>query len=107
MLNAILGQALIAVFLTLTASVVAVVQCELFPTQVRYTGAALGYNLGYMLFGGTAPFVAQYLVVHTHAPLAPAFYMSAVGLLVLVPIVLLPETAGTRMSRTHAHFSSR
>jgi MHS family proline/betaine transporter-like MFS transporter len=107
MLNAILGQALITVFLTLTASVVAVVQCELFPTQVRYTGAALGYNLGYMLFGGTAPFVAQYLVVHTHAPLAPAFYMSAVGLLVLVPIVLLPETAGTRMSRTHAHFSSR
>jgi MHS family proline/betaine transporter-like MFS transporter len=107
MLNAILGQALITVFLTLTASVVAVVQCELFPTQVRYTGAALGYNLGYMLFGGTAPFVAQYLVVHTHAPLAPAFYMSAVGLLALVPIVLFPETAGTRMSRTHAHFSSR
>lgn len=107
MLNAIAGQALITVFLTLTASVVAVVQCELFPTAVRYTGAALGYNLGYMLFGGTAPFVAQYLVVHTSAPLAPAFYMSAVALLALIPISRLPETAGSKMSRSHAHFSSR
>jgi MHS family proline/betaine transporter-like MFS transporter len=106
MLNAILGQFLITVFLTLTASVVAVVQCELFPTEVRYTGAALGYNLGYMLFGGTAPFVAQYLVVLTHAALAPAFYMSTIAILALVPIAMLPETAGMRMSRTNQSFAS-
>ncbi|SMG49597.1 MFS transporter [Paraburkholderia susongensis] len=106
MLNAILGQCLITVFLTLTASVVAVVQCELFPTEVRYSGAALGYNLGYMLFGGTAPFVAQYLVVVTGAPLSPAFYMSAVALLALVPIAMLPETAGTKIAHSGTSFSS-
>src|SRR5919202_3959 len=34
---------------------------ELFDTRVRYSGAALGYNLATMVFGGTAPFIATAL----------------------------------------------
>ena len=98
--NAIIGQVMVIVPVTAVASVVAVAQCELFPTAVRYTGAALGYNVAYMLFGGTAPFVAQYLVVLTGAPRAPAYYLASAAAIALLPIALLPETSRASMTRT-------
>ena len=39
---------------------------ELFPTQTRYTGVAIGYNVGQAVLSGTAPLVAVALVEHTH-----------------------------------------
>jgi MHS family proline/betaine transporter-like MFS transporter len=97
--NAIVGQLLVIVPVTAVASVVSVAQCELFPTAVRYTGAALGYNVAYMLFGGTAPFVSQYLVVITRAPRAPAYYLACAAAVALLPIALLPETSRVSMTR--------
>jgi MHS family proline/betaine transporter-like MFS transporter len=55
---------------------------ELFPTRTRYTGVAIGYNLGQALLGGTAPLVGTALIQLTGHGLAPAFYLigwSAVG----------------------------
>jgi len=97
--SAIIGQVMVIVPLTAVASVVVVAQCELFPTAVRYTGAALGYNTAYMLFGGTAPFVSQSLVVVTHAPRAPAYYLAFAAATALFPIALLPETSRVSMTR--------
>jgi MFS transporter, MHS family, proline/betaine transporter len=97
--SAIVGQVMVIVPVTAVASVVSVAQCELFPTSVRYTGAALGYNIAYMLFGGTAPFVSQYLVVITHVPRAPAYYLASAAALTILPIALLPETARVSMTR--------
>jgi MHS family proline/betaine transporter-like MFS transporter len=97
--NAIIGQVMVVVPVTAVASVVSVAQCELFPTAVRYTGAALGYNIAYTLFGGTAPFVSQYLVLVTHASRAPAYYLTSAAALALVPIALLPETSRVSMTR--------
>lgn len=37
---------------------------ELFPTQVRYTGAGAAYNLGGILGASLAPYIAQQLVQH-------------------------------------------
>lgn len=37
---------------------------ELFPTQVRYTGAGAAYNLGGILGASLAPYIAQQLVLH-------------------------------------------
>jgi len=37
---------------------------ELFPTAVRYTGAATAYNLGGILGASMAPYIAQQLVQH-------------------------------------------
>jgi MFS transporter, MHS family, proline/betaine transporter len=50
---------------------------ELFPTQTRYTGVAIGYNLGQAVLGGTAPLVGMGLVRLTHDDRAPAFYLIA------------------------------
>src|SRR5262249_23655630 len=48
---------------------------ELFPTRTRYTGIAIGYNLGQALLGGTAPLVGTALIRLTGNDLAPAFFL--------------------------------
>jgi MHS family proline/betaine transporter-like MFS transporter len=48
---------------------------ELFPTRTRYTGMAIGYNVGMALLGGTAPVVATGLISLTGDILAPAYYL--------------------------------
>ena len=48
---------------------------RLFPTQVRYTGVALGYAIGAALMGGTAPLICTYLIKLTHNPYSPAVYL--------------------------------
>lgn len=50
---------------------------ELFPTRTRYTGVAIGYNIGQALLGGTAPLIGVALVRFTGDSLAPAFYLIA------------------------------
>lgn len=97
--SAVLGQVLLTVPLVAVASVVAVAQAELFPAAIRYTGAALGYNIAYAVFGGTAPFIGQFLVEATDAAITPAYYLIALALLALVPILRLPETSRVRMLR--------
>jgi MHS family proline/betaine transporter-like MFS transporter len=44
---------------------IAAVLVELFPTSVRYTGMAISYNIAAAVFGGTAPFVCEWLIKET------------------------------------------
>jgi MHS family proline/betaine transporter-like MFS transporter len=67
---------------------------EVFPTRTRLTGAALGYNAGYAIFGGTAPLVASMLVASTGSQYAPGWYLAGVSVLVLVSTWFVPETKG-------------
>jgi MHS family proline/betaine transporter-like MFS transporter len=53
---------------------------ELLPTEVRYTGIALGTNVAFAIFGGTAPLVATWLIKATGDLAAPAWYLVAVAL---------------------------
>ena len=62
---------------------------ELFPTQQRYTGLSVGYNVASALFGGTAPLLATLLIEWSGNSLAPSFYLSlcaAVSLTVAVTL---------------------
>ena len=52
---------------------------ETFPTQVRYSGFALSFNMANALFGGTASFICTSLITATGSTLAPAFYMVDCG----------------------------
>jgi MFS transporter, MHS family, proline/betaine transporter len=90
---AVLGQLMMILPLAAASSVVAVVQCELFPPAVRFTGAALGFNVAYAIFGGTAPLMAEYLIMLMRDPMAPAYYLIALASLALIPMILLPETS--------------
>jgi len=67
---------------------------EIFPTRVRYSGFAFSFNAANALFGGTAPFVATWLIGVTGSKLAPAWYLVAAATVALVAMLLARETAG-------------
>lgn len=58
----IVAELIMCVTLSLNDANIACYQAEMFPTEVRYTGAALGSNIAYVVFGGTASFVATALI---------------------------------------------
>ncbi|MBW0101251.1 MFS transporter [Pseudonocardia sp. KRD291] len=54
---------------------------RLFDRDVRYSGVALGYNIGVVIAGGSAPLIATWLVSVTGDVNAPAFFVGVVVLL--------------------------
>ncbi len=48
---------------------------ELFPVEVRYSGASLGYQLGSVVGGGFAPIVATALFAHFQSSRPIAVYL--------------------------------
>jgi MFS transporter, MHS family, proline/betaine transporter len=48
---------------------------EQVPTAVRYSIIAVGYNVAYSIFGGTAPIIASYLVNMTGNKASPGLYL--------------------------------
>ncbi|MBO9705320.1 MAG: MFS transporter [Arthrobacter sp.] len=98
---AILGTSVLAALVAVigTSNVPALV--EMFPSSVRASGSAIGYTLAYVLFGGTAPFVATGLVAGFGTPLAPGFYLVGIAVVSAVVVVLFfRETKNLSLSRT-------
>lgn len=90
--TAIAGQSLLAIGLGLFFGPVGIVFLELFPTRNRYSGAAIGYNSAYVVFGGTAPLFSIYLVHVTGSLVAPAVYMTVLAACVFLVALRLPES---------------
>ena len=88
------GQMGFALFFGMTFAVIPAVVAEHFPTGVRCSGAALGYNLSLAIFGGTTPLVATYLVARIADDFAPIYYFMAVALLQFIALIGLKEMAG-------------
>ena len=66
---------------------------ELFGTNVRYTGASLGYQLASPLAGGLAPFIATALLERFGGqPWPVAVYLIGMGMVTLVSVWLAAET---------------
>jgi hypothetical protein len=72
----------------------AVLLTDLFPTRVRFSGVALGFNVAFTIFSGTAPLVATSLIRSTGLATAPAFVMVACGLLALVASISISREGG-------------
>jgi MHS family proline/betaine transporter-like MFS transporter len=66
---------------------------EIFPTRQRSTWMSTGYSLAVAVFGGFAPFIATWLIERTGNPLSPAFYLMAAGVVSLLVIAPMRETA--------------
>ena len=93
-----LGELILCLCLCLNDGNIACYQAEMFPTEVRYTGAALGSNLAYVVFGGTASFVATALISSTGNPISPAYYMMAVALVALLVMIMAKDYTGIELS---------
>lgn len=60
-----------------------------FPVEIRFTGMAIGYNISMAVFGGTAPYVATWLISETGYLAAPAWYVMAVAVASIVATLSL------------------
>lgn len=66
---------------------------ELFATRVRSSGYSIGYNVSVAVFGGTAPYVATWLVDRTGNQIAPAYYVIAAAVVSIATLLTMRETA--------------
>jgi MHS family proline/betaine transporter-like MFS transporter len=92
---ALVGQSLWAMFLGASYTVGTMLSVVLLPVAVRFTAAAVAFNVGVALFGSTAPYMSAWLVTVAHSAIAPGIYVSvaAVGG-VVAAIVGLPRRDG-------------
>jgi len=79
----------------------------LFVTDIRYSALAIGFNLSVSLFGGTTPLVTAWLVDTTHNVMMPAYYMMGAGVIGLITVLTLRETARKPLSGSSPAVASR
>jgi MFS transporter, MHS family, proline/betaine transporter len=75
---------------------------EAFDVSNRMTSAAISYNLGYAVLGGTAPFVGAWLIDVTGLRVAPGIYITCFAATVLAVLLLsgVPETHPLKRDKT-------
>lgn len=88
-----LGQAGFAVLFSMTFSVNPAVMAEVLSHKVRISALSVAYNVTLSIFGGTAPLVALYLVNRTENDFSPVYYLMGLGILSLMAVYSIPETA--------------
>ena len=88
----------LGVFWAPVTAVLGTLYSELFSTNVRYTGVTVGYQMGAALAGGTAPFVATWMLAAFDNSSTPiALYIVGCGIVSLGCIAVLGETRGTAL----------
>lgn len=88
------GLSLMGASLVCFAAVAPSALPALFPTLVRYGGLALTFNLSISLFAGTAPTVIAAATTATGNLDWPGYYLVAAGVIGVVSVALLEESAG-------------
>lgn len=89
-----LGVLVLATLLAGFAAPSAATLPALFPTSVRYAAMGIGFNFSVAAFGGTTPLVTEGLVSATGNSLVPGCYLMVSGLIGLLAVRFMPETAG-------------
>jgi MFS transporter, MHS family, proline/betaine transporter len=67
---------------------------------VRSSGFGLGYNIASIIAGGSAPYIATWLITRTHSGLAPAWMLIATAVVSLGTALTVRETAGKPLRTT-------
>jgi MHS family proline/betaine transporter-like MFS transporter len=92
---ALIALTLFTLISSLEQATTSVSVVENYPMPARYTGLSFGYNLGNGIFGGTIPFISQWLIFHTHSQLAPGIYiMLCSAITFFVALFCVKETKG-------------
>ncbi|WP_336968814.1 MFS transporter [Sphingobium aromaticiconvertens] len=101
--GAVIGFAILGLLYVPQLATISATFPALFPTNVRFAGFAIAYNVATSLFGGTAPAIGSGLIGLTGNELMPAFYMMLACVVGLISLRFMPETAG-RSLRDSAYF---
>lgn len=94
----IFGVLILSTLLACFAAPSAATLPALFPTAVRYAAMGIGFNFAVAAFGGTTPLVTEALVNATGDKLVPAYYLMVAGVIGLVTVKFLPESAQLPLS---------
>jgi metabolite-proton symporter len=80
----------------------ATLYAEMFPADVRYSGASLGYQFASVFAGGLAPFIMTALLAATGASWSVAVYIIACAALTFVAVATIKERFGRDLYETSA-----
>jgi metabolite-proton symporter len=69
---------------------------ELFPTNTRYTGSGIAYNMASIIGAALTPFVATWLASN-HGAASVGLYLACLGALTLFALLLSKETRSTNL----------
>jgi MHS family proline/betaine transporter-like MFS transporter len=89
----VLAQVLFGVIISLFSGPGPAALVEMFPTNVRYSALGVSYNIAVAAFGGTAPFIATYLISRTGSNFSPGFYLIAAAVVTLIVVSTMKETS--------------
>jgi metabolite-proton symporter len=76
---------------------------ELFPVDVRYSGASLGYQIGSVFGGGFAPIIATALFAKFQSTLSIALYLCGMCVISFVSVFILHVRARTNRGTAPGH----
>ncbi len=86
-----------AVTFGLYASSTYALMTELLPTHIRSTGIALGYNVPVAVFGGSAPFIASWLISLRADITDPWYFFVGTGVISLISLAVLKKSDFARV----------
>lgn len=98
--GAIIGFAVLGLLYTPQLATISATFPAMFPTQVRFAGFAIAYNVSTSIFGGTAPAVNDWLISKTGDNLVPAYYLMGACVIGAVAMINVVETAGCSLRGT-------
>lgn len=88
-----LGMAILGLLLVILVASVSSTLPALFPTRVRYTGFALGWNVATAVWAGPSLAMANQLIDQTGNQLIPGWYLAFAGVIGVVSVLCMRETA--------------
>ncbi len=91
-LHDLLSQLVFALGLSMVFGPFGAMMIELFPAKIRMSAVSIGYNLGFAVFGGTAPFIATYLIDVTGDKLSPSYYLILSAIISLIVFARIRES---------------
>ncbi|MFJ9738352.1 MFS transporter [Streptomyces sp. NPDC101166] len=103
----ILGVLILSTLLACFAAPSAATLPALFPTAVRYAAMGIGFNFAVAAFGGTTPLVTEALVSVTGDDMMPAYYLMLAGVIGLVTVKFLPESAQVSLNGSQPMVGSK
>ncbi|WP_233576193.1 MFS transporter [Saccharopolyspora rhizosphaerae] len=80
----------------------AALYAEMFPADVRYTGASLGFQLASIFAGGLAPFVMTALLAATGAAWSVSLYVLAMAVITFASVFTIRESFRRDLHETSA-----
>jgi metabolite-proton symporter len=90
----LIGSCLLMIAYSFVYGVLPSFNAEVFPTDVRFTGSAIAYNIGGIMGGSVAPIFAAMLIAHYGSVYPVAAYIVFLALVSLTCVMLSPETKG-------------